>query len=359
VHGRRALDRAEANRRAKRGNIGDEAQARTSLAGFQASLITAQADLLQREAALRNILGIPPTDQPQMVPVTPPRTARYEVPWEEVLQTASENRPDLIELKLILEADQQQLVQASNNALPQLDAAAVYRWNGLQGRTPDLYYVGTEPGEFTGWTLGVNFSVPLGLRAGRAQLRQTELLIMRDRANVQQGLHNAAHLLATNYRNLDRYYQQYKTYQEAREAAQVSLDFQMAAYRSGQTIYLSVLLAINDWGNAIASEAAALAQYNAELASLQAQTGTILEAHDIRFVEERYCSIGPMGRFFRDQRYPQAMPPGPNQPQYETTDKPAEDIFQLNKIVTRSGRPPIAPPTRTAPEAVPLPPPAP
>ncbi len=359
AQGREVLLRAEAG--VKTGmasfSVGDVAQARTSLAGFQASLITAQADLLQREAALRNILGLPPVDRPQMVPVTPPRTSRYEVAWEEVLRMASEYRPDLIELKLVLEADQQQLVQANNSALPQLDATASYRWNGMEGRTPDMYYIGTEPGEFAGWTLGVNFSVPLGLRAGRAQLRDTELLIMRDRANLRQGLHNASHLLATNYRNLDRYYEQYKTYQEAHKAAQINLEYQLAAYRTGRSIFLNVLQAIIDWGNSAASEAGTLALYNTELANLQAQSGMILEAHGIRFVEERYCSIGPMGRLFPDRRYPEAMQPGPNRPQYETTDKPAEDIFDLSEVRDRLAKPSKA--DGRKPEAIPSPQPSP
>jgi len=33
--------------------------------------------------------------------------------------------------------------------------------------------------QYTDWTLGINFSVPLGLRAGRASVRQTTLLIAR------------------------------------------------------------------------------------------------------------------------------------------------------------------------------------
>ena len=37
-----------------------------------------------------------------------------------------------------------------------------------------------EPGQFADWQLGINFSVPLGLRAERSQLRRQELIIARD-----------------------------------------------------------------------------------------------------------------------------------------------------------------------------------
>ena len=55
--------------------------------------------------------------------------------WDETLRLAEVHRPDLIELKLILEADDQRLRVAKNQALPRLDAVALYRWNGPGGET--------------------------------------------------------------------------------------------------------------------------------------------------------------------------------------------------------------------------------
>ena len=129
--------------------------------------------------------------------------------WTTLLELAEERRPDMMELKLIVEADQQLLLQARNEAYPQLDAVGLYRWNGLEGELPDGTYLRSQPGQFTDWTLGVNFSVPLGLRRGRAALRSQELVIARDRANLQQGLHAVTHDLAQNLRSLDRAWEQY------------------------------------------------------------------------------------------------------------------------------------------------------
>ena len=57
-----------------------------------------------------------------------------------------------------------------------------------------------------------------------------------------------------------------------------------------------MLLAITDWGNAIRNEAAALTSTTRCWPKLERQTGTILETHGMRFYEERYGSIGPLGR---------------------------------------------------------------
>jgi hypothetical protein len=241
----------------------------------------------------------------------------------------------LIELKLILEADQQLLLQANNQALPRVDAVARYRWNGLEGQIPGGGYVSSLPGQHTDWTLGVTFSVPLGLRSARAQLRQRQLLISRDRANLQQGLHSAVHTIALSVRNLDQFYEQYRAFGETRAAAQINLEQQLARYRAGIIQFINVLQAIVDWGNAVSSEAQSLAQYNTELATLERDTGTILETHGIRFFEERFGSIGPFGRLADDRCYPQALPPTENEPIYPATDKPSETFFRLEDPLQR------------------------
>jgi outer membrane protein TolC len=315
-------------------NIGDVAQARTALANFRANLLSSRANLLQREAALRNLLGFPPYDPEQIVPTTPPVTERIDLDWQGILEMAEQYRPDLIELKLVLEADQQRLYQSRNNALPQLDAVALYRWNGLEGEVPLGGNLASAPGQFTDWTLGVNFSVPLGMRQSRASLRSQELIISRDRANLDQGLHFASHELALTLRNLAQYYEQYVAYTELREAAELNLDIQLRRWRGGITNFLTVLQAITDWGNAVSSQAQTLLLYNTELINLERRTGTILDTHGVRFFEERFGSISPLGRMHRDACYPMSLPPTLNFDRYPMGEGPSENTFDLRDPVS-------------------------
>ena len=311
------------------GDMADVAQSHSALAEFKAAVITAEAAVLEREDALRNILGLPPSTPPRITPVSPPSTERVPIDWNAIVEVAAERRPDLIELKLIIEAEQQRLLMARNDALPSVDVNGLYRWNGLEGRTPDQQILSSRAGQFTEWQLGVNFSVPLGLRQARATMRQRELTIMRDRANLGEGLLNATHQLASNYRNLAQCYDQYLAYQETRDWSQQNLDAQTAKYNAGINIFLNVLQAITSWGNAVNSEAGALIRYNTELANLQRQTGVILDAHGVRFAEERYRAIGPLGRMFSERCYPKNVSPSPNVDQYQTTTEPAENAFHL------------------------------
>ena len=310
-------------------NRADLAQAQLTLANFRANLVTSEANVIQREAALRNILGWTPTDGLRLIPNTPPQSERFHPDWRQINELAGERRPDIIELKLILEADEQQWQIARNNALPQVDAVGTYRWNGLEGTMPNGSSISSGRGQFTDWTLGVNFSVPLGLRQSRAALRARELVIARDRANLQQGLHNAAHSLATSVRSLDQFYEQYLAFHDARQASRVNLDAQLLRYRTGQTILLNVLQALVDWGNSVSSEANALTQYNTQLATLERLTGTILETHGVVFYEERCGWLGPLGHFGGEREYPQDMRPSQNSDRYPVSDKPAEEAFDL------------------------------
>src|SRR5581483_618416 len=101
-------------------------------------------------------------------------------------------------------------------ARPRLDATMQYTWNGLEGTMPNSGEISAFGGSFTNWSLGVNFSVPLGLRQGRAVLRQQELILFRDQANLEQAVHNATHTLALRVRNIAQFYDEYVAYRNAR-----------------------------------------------------------------------------------------------------------------------------------------------
>jgi outer membrane protein TolC len=318
-------------------NLGTMSQTRVTYFQFRASRIAADADVLTQEGALRNLLGLPPNDDRQIIPTSAPASQRLPHDWNALLGLAEQRRPDIVELKIIVEADQQRLIQAESQALPQLNAMATYQWNGLSGTMPNGETISSEVGQFPSWSIGLNFSVPLGRRQGRALVREQKLLIVRDQANVEQEVHLAQSQLAATLRDLDSAYEQYLAYKETREAADVNLRVQSENFRLGRTIYLNVLQALNDWGNAVLSEALQLLIYNTSLAALEQQTGTILETHGLVFVEERFRAAGPL--ICRDRLYPFALPPTGRPQEYPGTGAPAENAFDLRNPTERDKKP--------------------
>ena len=345
-----AYDREQARLKSGLADVSNVAQARVTYSQFRANLVAAEADALTREGALRNILGLPPEDGHRIVPVSAPATARLTPVWDALVRVAEQRRPDIVELKLILEADKLRLLQAENQALPRVDVTALYRWNGLSGTMPNGEHLSTEPGQFTDWSVGVNFSVPLGLRSERAKVRQQKLVIERDRANLEQGVHAAVHMLASTARDLDSAYEQYLAFKETRAAAEINVRVQNEQFRAGRTIYLNVLQALNDWGNAITSEAQQLLAYNITLADMERQTGTILETHGLVFAEERFRAAAPLlGLAGCKAEYPAALPPVGAPERYPPTGEPSENTFDLRNPATRDTTPPDKPPPSVPP----------
>jgi outer membrane protein TolC len=346
---REAYQREQARLKSGLADLTNVAQARVTYNQFRASLVAAEANVLTREGALRNLIGLPPEDCRQIVPVSAPTDRRLSPNWDALIQLAEQRRPDIIELKIILDADKQRLVQAENQTLPKLDATALYRFNGLAGTTLPGGPLGTGFGEYNDWQVGLNFSVPLGLRAGRAMIRDQQLLIQKDRVNIDQGVHAAIHELAATVRDLDSAYEQYLAYKETRVAADQNLRVQIEQFRVGRTIYLNVLQALNDWGNAITSEAQQLLFYNTALALLERRAGTILETHGLVFFEETYRSIGPLGIPGHGRMYPEALIPTGSSELYPSTGQPAENAFDLQKPDIRDSKGPVNPPPNRLP----------
>lgn len=347
-----ALERAEARLRIGSADITEVTQARAALANFKAQKISADGALLNRESALQNILGLHAASPDRLVPTSPPLAEKLTFDWTTTFHLAEERRPDIIESKLIYEADRQRYLISRNNFKPSLNATGRYRWDGLVGQLPGGNSFTTQGSEFTDWQLGVNFSVPLLLREERASLRSAELVLARDRANINQLVHSTEHSLAITLRLVDQSFLQYQAYQEAREAARVNLERQLAASKAGtDVIFLNVLQAISDWGNAVSQEAQALLQYNITLASLEQGTGTILETHGVWFAEDQQCNVGPAWLFHnRNTLYPHAHRPTLNDPIYEIGDTPSEEFFDLEDFPGSSKE---SAPQKDSPESAP------
>ncbi len=96
---------------------------------------------------------------------------------------------------------------------------------------------------------------------------------------------------------------------------------------------MDYLLAINTWGGSVTSESRSVTQFNTALANLERETGTILETHGVRLFEERYCSLGPLGRLGKGRQYPATIRPAKNMDRYQDGDQPAEDSFNLRTPV--------------------------
>ena len=152
-------------------------------------------DVIKAEYRLRRLLGLPLNDGTFITPVDVPSAAKLELDWESSLLESLSNRHELRRQKWEIRSLELQYKASQNLARPRLDLVSQYRINGLGdhlgGREDDdgvtdtgynSYFESLSQGENTTWTTGVSFTMPLGLRLARAQVRNYELRLRKANA---------------------------------------------------------------------------------------------------------------------------------------------------------------------------------
>ncbi|MCA9038681.1 MAG: TolC family protein, partial [Planctomycetaceae bacterium] len=164
------------------------AQAQARIFEADARIKGSLADVLDAEARLRRLMGLPLNDGEFITPADHPSEARMKVEWESTLTEALAHRSELRRQKWQIKSLELQLTAAKNLSRPRLDMVSQYRVNGfgdgLLGREDDdgttdagysSAYESLSQGNNTTWNVGLSFSMPLGLRLARAQVRNYEL----------------------------------------------------------------------------------------------------------------------------------------------------------------------------------------
>jgi len=279
----------------------DVAQAETTLAQLRQQRERALATVLQREAELRNLLGLPPNDDRRIVPADRPPQAPVELDWQAAVAAAVEHRPDIARQRLAVRIAELQMTIAQNALEPQLDLRALWRINGLGQKLDDAIDLLTD-NDFHDWELGFTFSFPVGFREASARWRQARLGYSRQVALLNESVHQAVHEVADLVREAETLYAEYLAARSRQEAAARWVDgararfenpvAQVPGQQSAYLIALQVYLqALQSWANATSEAARLLAQYHITLARLEEAKGTLLELYNIRTAEEPDLSL--------------------------------------------------------------------
>ena len=308
--GEEILRRERAELEVGRATQADVAEAEQQLENFKLNLVSATSDVITTERQLRNILGLPPADNRRIVPDTEPTEARLEPDWESSLSQMLAFQPDIVQQQLLVRLTELQLLLARNQLLPQLNLNALYQFNGLGHQLDSSEAVAAGGGlsvlnpitslknsqaglrteaanqrDFNTWQVGLTFSMPIGFRAPLANTRQAQYQLLRQRAFLQQIVHQTSHSLARFFLEVDANYKQFRTAQRLRAAAQQRLEAQRAFYEEGRITIDRLLDAVSQYANAIAQEAQYKTSYNTSIAALEEAKGTLLAYDNIAVAE--------------------------------------------------------------------------
>ncbi|QDU43823.1 outer membrane channel protein [Symmachiella dynata] len=284
---------------ARGGSAADEAQAREQYFDAKARAEVELNNIYSMELELRRMLGLPVNDGRIIRPSDVPITAEFIPDWYVALAEALTRRTELRRQKWNIKSLDLQLIAAENLANPRLDFVSAYQVNmfgdNLFGNN-DNDSVGTAQGlnsayerltqgSQTGWQLGFQFSMPLGLRRTLAQVRNIELRLAQARELLATQEVDISHELANGFQALNLNYQTAQTRFNQGRAAHLQLQAFEAEYKVGTKTLDLLLQAQTRLARAQIEYYSAIIEYTKSITNIQFRKGTLLEYNNIHLAE--------------------------------------------------------------------------
>ena len=279
----------------------DELQARDRLYETKANLELALNQLYQTESEMRRLVGLPMNDGTVLRPSEEPIVAELQPDWQACLVDGLTQRVELRRQKWQIKSLQLQLDAARSLVRPSLNAVAGYNRLGFgdtlgQGvndpisGTPTSSALGSMAHDkLDSWTVGMQFSVPLGLRQARSQARNYELQVAKANAVLAAQERSIAHDITNAIQDVAAAYTAAQSNLSRMEAAKERVQL-LDAERDVGTLTLDLVLraqssaatAENDYYQQVVA-------YNKAITNLNLATGRLLEFNNIYLQEGKWC----------------------------------------------------------------------
>ena len=268
----------------------DEAQARDFYFQSRALAENALSNVYSAEVAMRRIVGMSVNDGRMMRPSDEPTTAAFHPSWETSLTEALTQRVELRKQKWNIKSLELQLCAAESLTNPRLDFVSGYQVNGLGDdllghyNSPNQFssvYGSMTNGNFTGWNMGVEFSMPLGFRAAHAQVRNIELRLAKARDQLQAQEIDISHEVAQDFQSIAVQYTTAQTNFNRFRAARERVQLFRAEVEAGTKTFDVLLRALGSQAEAEVAYFRSLTEYNKAIVSLHYHKGTLLPYDDV------------------------------------------------------------------------------
>lgn len=283
-------------------------QARGEYFRRKAEADTALSELYSTEIRLRRLLGLTVNSEATVIqPIDEPAIGELAPDWNLALSEALTRRVELRKLKWNIKSLELQLKAAKSLTNPRFDFVSSYQVNGFgdslfgqndnDGITPQGLASGYETitqGDQTTWGLGFEFSMPLGFRSARAQVRNIELRLLKARQGLAAAELEVSHEMAVAFQNLALFHANIRSNHEQVRAARERLrqfDVLVKDPKIGgiQNADVDLLLrAQSDLATAETAFYSSVTQYNKAIAELQYRKGTLLEYNAVHLAEGQW-----------------------------------------------------------------------
>lgn len=285
------------------GLLENELQARDRLYETRAAAELALNEVYKSESELRRLIGLPMNDGTVLRPADEPAVAEIRPDWEASLIDGMTHRVELRRQKWQIKSLQLQLTAARNLVRPRLDAVANYDVNGFgdhllsqningPGGLPTRSAFGSMThDDLQSWTVGMQFSMPLGLRQARSQARNYELQLAKANAVLAAQERSIAHDIATAIQDVSANFKAAQSSESRYNAAVERVRILTDAEKLGRK-ETTVDLVLRAQESAAQAERAYFEQiiaYNKAITTLYLATGKLLEFNNVFLAEGRWC----------------------------------------------------------------------
>ena len=279
------------------------AQSRDQLFAAEAATENARSQIYTAEIKLRRLMGLPVNDGTTLRPIDEPVSAELVPDWYGSLSEALIQRVELRRQKWGIKSLELQLRAARSLVRPRLDFLGGYTVNGFgddllaygsngaiaASDNVNSFYQNLAGGDQTGWNMGVQLEMPLGLRSSKAQVRNYELRLAKAQKVLQESEKEISHELAVAFQELARSYSAAATNLNRLLAARENVKYLEPNIREGDKLLDDLLRAQERQAQAEVAYYQSLVEYNKALANLQYRKGSLLRHNGIVMAEGGWC----------------------------------------------------------------------
>ena len=267
-------------------------RARASVARAESRMQRAVSDIRNAESHLRLLVNDPEMLNSGPIELTPtesPAAMPSPTGLRDSLETALVNRPDISRAIREMRASGVRIGVSKSELLPKLDFIVTSYVAGLQNRTQIVDSIGNQ---FTdgrpGYTIGLEFEVPLGNRAARAKLEQRQWELKRAISSFRATVETSLTEVEIASREVDTGYREMLGKFQAMQAAQNEVSYLQDRFEILPLVEESSMLLLEDLLDGyerVAEEESefvlAHTNYAISIIQLRRATGTLLRMrHD-------------------------------------------------------------------------------
>ena len=260
----------------------------------------------QDEANLKKILNLPSEaaiSARSLIPSDKPVIEKKQITYEEALQAALEQRPEIVQAERQLESNANDISYNKNQLLPQLDLM-FNMWSPGQSGIKYLYqdnnpFTGILVGKVEGsrvdalnealkttyknWSVNLTLNVPLGNFFSRATLTRAKIEQKQSLTQLEKQKQFIAYEVAQAIKELQNSERKIKTSEASRELQEKRLAAEMQRYQLGLGTIEWLLSYQSQLTNAKIQEIQALIDYKIAVANLERVMGTTLKSKGLKF----------------------------------------------------------------------------